>query len=258
MTIKVSEVLSMYSELLEMSVELDADPIAYGPKRLNNKTAELRNMLSRCERIALNVAESLHMNKRKLMLEESDFELQMDSLLATDPEVRAGRSTEERKALGNAKLREARVRIAELNSEIQDLESLMKAVKMKRSDLKDIQGRLRDQRNLCLDEIGLGARWGSKIPPESKRSKLEPGLDFADGSDTQSVDDVLDIFTEDAAALDSQKADGASQSEPVHEDVAEEASMDALLQQIEVPEDSTKSSDIERVAEAIDLDALFG
>ncbi len=87
MSIELSRILQVYAELLDMGVELDSDPIAYGPKRLNNKTAEVRNMLSRCERIAMDVTESLHKCKRKLMIENTDFELQMDSLLATDPEV---------------------------------------------------------------------------------------------------------------------------------------------------------------------------
>ena len=38
----------------------------------------------------------------------------------------------------------------------------MTVIKAKRTDLKDLQGRLRDQLKLCQEQIALGQRWGSK------------------------------------------------------------------------------------------------
>ena len=40
----------------------------------------------------------------------------------------------------------------------------MAVIKSRRTDLKDVQGRLRDQLRLCQEETGLGAKWGSRAP----------------------------------------------------------------------------------------------
>ena len=39
----------LYDQMHKMEVMLDDDPLQFGPKRLNNKIAELRNMLTELE-----------------------------------------------------------------------------------------------------------------------------------------------------------------------------------------------------------------
>jgi len=55
------------------------------------------------------------------------------------------------------------------------LEDLIKVIKAKRTDLKDLQGRIRDQHKLCQEQIGLGQRWGGKSVPQ--REDLLPQED---------------------------------------------------------------------------------
>jgi hypothetical protein len=86
----------------------------------------------------------------------------MQDLLANDPEVMAGRNVKDREAIASNRLASLRDSIYELGSSMDDLEQLLIVVKAKRSDLRDLQGRIRDQLKICQEEIGLGAQWGKQ------------------------------------------------------------------------------------------------
>jgi hypothetical protein len=153
---------SFYQELAGMQVELDADPLALGPKRINAKTAACRALLSRTERIFLEISQDLYWYKREHRMALADFELAVQELMSNDPEVRAGRNITDREAIAHTKLRADRERISVLQFACEDLDAVLSVVKVKRNDLKDIASRLRDQLKICQEEIGLGARWGLK------------------------------------------------------------------------------------------------
>lgn len=161
-----------YAKLGVFEVELDPDPLILGPKRLNNKIAEARNMLTLCERLYLDVAERLAGFKRAKRKGETYLELAKKRLYANDPEVRAGRSVADRDALATGKLQAITKEVHRLELGVLDLEELLTVVKAKRSDLRDTQGRLRDQLRLCQEEINLGGAWGSQRPGAGR---LDPG-----------------------------------------------------------------------------------
>ena len=172
----------IYQELVGLGVSLDTDPLAHGPKRLNAKTAEVRKMLGRCERIYLDLARRQHFAKRELRVASLDLDLAKRNLLATDPETRAGRSVSDREATAFGKLKAEVAKVNHLDVIAQDLEAVLAVVKARRTDLKDTEGRLRDQIRLCAEEIGLGSRWGSKVPGGG--SDLTQGIGVvADDSD---------------------------------------------------------------------------
>lgn len=171
-----------------MDVQLDADPLVYGPKRLNGKVALVRSLLSRCERIFLDISQMLAKYKRGLRAAQLDLDLAKKHLLATDPEVRAGRAVSERDAIATGKLKSEVALLAACEHAVEDLDAILNVVKAKRSDLRDIQGRLKDQVRLCQEEIGLGGRWGSKSPRDIE---LEPGQGVADGSDVEDVNALI-------------------------------------------------------------------
>lgn len=154
----------LYTSLGDMQVELDADPLELGPKRLNEKIALCRGMLSRCERIFLDVSQHLHRYKRQHRAASADFKLQMRELLTNDPEVRMGRNVTDREAIASNKLRPEAEEIDRLTASVEDLEAVLTVVRTKRADLKDIQGRLKDQLKVCQEEISLGGRWGRSFP----------------------------------------------------------------------------------------------
>ena len=177
----------VYDELGDLHASLDADPLAFGPKRLNGKVAKVRGMLDRCERIFLDVAQRLHQAKREMRLESTAMTLAKMNLFANDPETRAGRSVGDREAIATGKLKVEVVQVNHLELMVQDLEAVLMVVKAKRSDLRDTQGRLRDQIRLCQEEIGLGNHWGSKSP----KGKPGPDLTPSPVDGTTDIDDLL-------------------------------------------------------------------
>lgn len=152
----------IYGRLTEMDIHLDADPIEFGPSRLNYKTSEVRRHLSSTEKIFMEVSHNLQKIKRDLLIKQTEYNLEQTQLIANDPHVRSGRSQKEREALAGTRLVHFQTKINDLTLSTHDLEDLMTVIKAKRTDLKDLQGRLRDQLKLCQEQISLGQRWGSK------------------------------------------------------------------------------------------------
>lgn len=180
----------IFGALSEMEMELDVDPLQHGPKRLTSKIAKARGMLTRCERIYLQIAHMLQQYRAANRAAQMDFDLGMQGLLTNDPEVRGGSNVRDREAIATMKLHEEHKVLRELGSGVLDLEAVMSATKAKRTDLKDVQGRLRDQMKLCNEEIGLGARWGSKPAP----GQQTPDLDASPRVDVTTVDELRDLF----------------------------------------------------------------
>lgn len=152
----------IYERLTEMDVQLDVDPIEFGPSRLNYKTSEVRGHLSSTEKVFMEVSHNLQKIKRDLLIKQTEYNIEQTQLIANDPHVRSGRSQKEREALAATRLVHIQTKINDLTLSAHDLEDLMTVIKAKRTDLKDLQGRLRDQLKLCQEQISLGQRWGSK------------------------------------------------------------------------------------------------
>lgn len=167
-----------YNELKGLYVELDNDPLLFGPKRLNGKVAAVRRALDRCERIFLDLAQRLHAVRRALRIAAADYDLAKKDLLANDPATRAGRAVSERDAIATGKLLPEVRKVQYLESQVEDLEAVLVVVKVRRTDLKDTESRLRDQVRLCAEEIGLGSRWGSRVPnaPELPAAVVVPDI----------------------------------------------------------------------------------
>ena len=163
MSVDLGYINNVYTSLSKMDLELDPDPIEFGPSKLNNKTAEARKYLSQTEKVFMEVSQNLHKFKRDLLIAETQYNLEETKLMANDPHVRSGRSQQEREALASTQLVHIQSKINSCKLATHDLEDVLKVVKAKRTDLKDIQGRLRDQLKLCQEQISLGQRWGQKV-----------------------------------------------------------------------------------------------
>lgn len=167
----------VFTSLEAMTVDLDDDPLEYGPRRLAHKVAETRTHLSRCEQLSLQIARLLQQYKRGHRAAQLEFDLKLQHMLANDPEVRAGRNVADRNAIATVKLNEQREAMSHMEVVIQDLEVVMTAIKSKRADLRDVQGRLRDQMRLCQEEVGLGGKWGSKAVGSGPSLSSTPLID---------------------------------------------------------------------------------
>lgn len=181
----------VFTALSQMEVHLDSDPLQFGPKRLSGKVAEARGMLTECESLFLMVSQALQKYRAAHRTLETEITIEKKHLFANDPEVRAGRNVADRDALATVRLQD-RVRDLALIAQSQaDLEALITVIKAKRTDLKDVQGRLRDQLKLCQEEIGLGGRWGSKPVPGTKA----PDLEDSPNVDKQTLKDLHEMFS---------------------------------------------------------------
>ncbi|MDB4278197.1 hypothetical protein N9917_01205 [Deltaproteobacteria bacterium] len=233
---------AVYEDLAKMEVSLDRDPLIYGPKRLNEKTAIIRQFLTRTERIFLSVSQDLAILKRKHRLAETDFRLLEQDLLANDPNVRAGRSVKDREALAHVKLRDEVENITELASAINDLDASLTVVKAKRTDLKDVQRALRDQMKLCQEEIHLGNNWGSRLPPGNK-DPIDPSLVGTTANVNETINDLIgDVEGE----IDLARADGTW--------VEEEVDVDELLEvdEVDLPDEEDDPDEVEAAEETVD------
>jgi hypothetical protein len=95
----------------------------------------------------------------------------------------------DRNAIATVKLNEQREAMSHMEVVIQDLEVVMTSIKSKRADLRDVQGRLRDQMRLCQEEVGLGGKWGSKSPGST------PNLSNAPLVDTKALRELDAMFS---------------------------------------------------------------
>lgn len=183
---------SFYGIIETMHVELDADPLEFGPKRMNEKIAAVRALLTKCERVSLEVSQDLHWYRRRHRLATAVFALKVQELLANDPEVRSGRNVTDREAIAGVKLRPDKEVIDRLNNAVEDLEAVLTVVKTKRADLKDIQARLKDQLKVCQEEISLGSRWGSRRTPPKTQVAGGKGLTVVKNGEETSLEDMME------------------------------------------------------------------
>jgi len=169
---------SLYTRLSAMDIQLDPNPLELGPSVLNAKHSELRTALSNLEAVSLEIMHNLHMYTRELTNQKLNYSLEQTRLMASDPQVKVGRSQAEREALAATKLTKHIIQINELQLAVQDLESADKVVKGKRNDLKNLQATLKDQFRLCQEQIALGGRWGRSLASPSSynptRSFINP------------------------------------------------------------------------------------
>ena len=246
----------VFTQLSTMTIELDPDPLIYGPKRLNGKVADCRNLLKICESTFLDVSQRLHSASRALRIEETSFEMQRKHMLATDPLVRAERSVSDRDAAATMKLRVEAREIDDLRMQVADLESILRVVKAKRADLKDTQGRLRDQMNLCREELSLNQRWGSKAPPGATVNIDKPaGPKITDvGHMLATAENEVDIAGLAEDAFDDAPEAASAEPEVVVEPEAPEESEEAPEATLEPDDEDPLAGLDEALAEAASSD----
>lgn len=209
------EVDEMYSQLSQLSVDLDLNPLDYGPRRLNNKIAETRSCLSTTEGMFVNYSAALAKYKRAFNRYNTQLELTIDEMLRSDKEVMSGSSMKDRQAIARSKVgRLVRLTI-HLKNSIEEMDDLIKVVKSKRTDLRDTERRLKDQINLCHDEINnLGQNWGSKVP-KADASNRAIGGESATVSAVPDADKVLsDAIADEGSDDDIFNLFGADEDEP--------------------------------------------
>ena len=263
------EIDEVYEELGDMHMQLDDDPIRFGPKRLNGKVAGCKKLVSRCTEIEIHLATILSRVLRQQRTAEAELELLMQDLLASDPEVRAGRSVRDREAIANTKMRDERGLARAVTEAGEELKSAITVVKAKKADLKDTQGRLRDQHRLISEEIALGSAWGTAPPPgmrvslpreaEAYAQEGKNGVEVLIESVESVMDEVLENTTVEASSVvddpDPVVVSPVADEEQVKADAAQQV-LDSLLS--EIPEEESDEDYVAKSGNGISADALSG
>lgn len=187
----------VFRALVKMEVDLDENPLEYGPRRLNKKTAETRKLLAECEHLFLRISGWMQKCRAAHRAAECELDLEKKHLFANDPEVRAGRNVSTQDALASMKLRSQVEELSKIKTISEDLEAMLAVVKSKRIDLRDVQRRLGDQMRMCQEEIGLGGKWGSRVFGKT------PDLEAAPNPDHKSLKELREMFS----GVDSVKAE---------------------------------------------------
>jgi len=161
----------LYSKLAGLSLDLDTDPLAHGPGRLTTKTADARNYLSVVTQMNIEVSNALRGAKRQLIYEEGILELKIKEMIINDSKAKAFATAKEREYYCQLQNKEDFEKLSRLKEYVHNLEFLMEAVKLKITDLKDLQVRIQNQVRLCQDEIAIGNKWGSNKPSLSPKKE---------------------------------------------------------------------------------------
>jgi len=221
----------MYGEISEMGVDLDDDPIRFGPKRVNGKVAYCKRLVSRCTEIEISLSRDLTNLNRKLRAAQARLDLSVQDLLTSDPEVRAGRSVKDREAIANTKLRSETGLVRKIEQAVEEVKSAITVVRCKKGDLKDTQGRLRDQIRLIGEEVSLGAMWGSSPPPDQTVKPVQSWQGPSSSSSGSLVESVVGDVDELAGILDDEE-----KFDPTTESDSDEKDPNSLEPEIDGPD----------------------
>lgn len=226
-------VKKVFHILSGMVVQLDEDPLDYSPKRLSGKVQVCRSYMNEVERLALDASKRLHDIKEQYRKVKRLYQIAEDKLLKSDSDVRAGRAIDDRRALARLKMPEAADELVWFEQGIEDMETVLGALKSKISGLRNIQGQLKEQRNLCNEGIGLGRSW--MLKDKSGKVPLVPGQGrgaIAVAKETQALIDGMEIDLDSDVDLD-----------PSVEDITEEAEEEANEEETEEEEDAEEEDE---------------
>jgi len=144
-----------------LEVELDDNPLEAGPSVINEKIAQCRRNINKCERLAIMVSSAKAKVGRLLRDLQTEYTLQYNDLYTNDPRVRAGRSEKERDAMIGTRLSDLLAEIEDYKSQQEELKQLAVLIRSAKSNLKDTNARIKDQMTMCQEDIKMGSRWGS-------------------------------------------------------------------------------------------------
>tara|TARA_B100000963_G_scaffold115571_1_gene100651 strand:- start:1035 stop:1868 length:834 start_codon:yes stop_codon:yes gene_type:complete len=190
--------MDIYEKLGNMEVDLDPDPLEYGPLRLNGKIARCRQYQQACQKHEIQLSQLSARLSSLLRQAEADYELQKGSLLMNDVTVRSGRSLPEREAFADRKLLKERRLIGDVKHAQESVTMLLRVTKAKKADLKDCSARIRDQYKIIQEAIACeGARWRNKKQPKVDLKPNEASSSVQVGKDPEQVlDSIVDTITQ--------------------------------------------------------------
>jgi len=238
----------IFNEVGGLHLELERDPTVLGPNYINSIMAQCRNYLNRISSIRLNLSRMRRDLMSKLGGEETLFSVEKDRLLSENEDVKRQPNIRDREALVNTLLRDRVNSISAFKSEILDLETVEKSVKMVHDELIRTSGEIKTQRQMLFADRVTGAGYGD----ESNGSSNPPP-----SSSTIDEDELNNLMKNEVplVAISTQKPASVAIPKVVDEDIdpdlqAAIASFDLEVPNPEVDSDVELSSIIEETAQA--------
>lgn len=190
--------MEIYEKLGTMEVDLDPDPLEYGPLRLNGKIARCRQYQQSCQKYEIQLSQLSSRLSSLLRQAEASYDLQKGHLLMNDVTVRSGRSLPEREAFADRKLLKERRLIGDVKHAQESVTMVLRVTKAKKADLKDCSARIRDQYKIIQEAIACeGARWRNKKQPKVELKPNESASSVQVGNDQEQVlDSIVDTIAQ--------------------------------------------------------------
>lgn len=184
-----------------LDVELDHNPLEYGPSRINEKLAQISNYKNEVDSIQNEVMEKLYLAEQKLREEDGLLTLAVQHYMIHDLSVQAARTAKEREAVARDLCGLQVQQVALLQSAVQDWNRLLTVVKAKQASMVATSRRLKDQIKMCQAEIQIGGYWGSAIPDAPSLEAQQDSLVEAE----ETLDTFLTNFAKDTKQASAQK-----------------------------------------------------
>ncbi len=181
---KEEEVVAAMNEVMAMSVTLDQIPT---PPALQIQIVTTRGYLGTARRHLNRMRKMHNLLRTELSTMEMGFNLDYIELMATDPEVQAGGSVTDRKALAHYKLREQIKKIESKRIEVVNFDAAEKVVWEVIKNLEGTSTDISRQMKLIRLDEALAGGGGDKGRDE------ESGSDSEDGDLPSDDEDLLDL-----------------------------------------------------------------
>ncbi len=158
----IKRVEEIYKEMEALTITLDRDPAARGPKYLQDLISKTRGFLNMTSHFLQETIRERHASEMDLASLEADFEVQSDELLANDRRVSGLPNIDDRKAMINVLLSSDRRAIQALKREIKNLGHVEKAIRLRHKELEGTMSAIRLQRSLVETELHTGSFYGDE------------------------------------------------------------------------------------------------
>ena len=183
-------------EVSQYSVELEPDPTLpnLGTQYLQRVLSECRNYMNRVMSYMQLIKIQEKNTKIRLKAAELDIERKIAEKLSDDVLVRKQPSIEDRKALAMTMLSEEYQSIAELKSDLLDIEETSKLLKVKYDHLRGTSQDIKTQRSLVKDDalIRMGGGEGYSRPQINQDRSVPNGMRAPITLDNLNPTDLLD------------------------------------------------------------------
>jgi hypothetical protein len=160
----------VFERIPELIVTLDNDPNVLGPIYLREKLTQCRTFLNEINKYYQIVKEDMWELVRARDVTQTNYNIDLDKLLAENEGVKKQPSHKDRVALANQMLKPLIDEINKAEAEIRDLSALEEVLKLKLKDLRDANSDIRVAKQLMIAEIDFGAFYGKETPDKKRKS----------------------------------------------------------------------------------------